>query len=127
MLSSSLVKGPWLIDAISRDFPARLSDLCPPPGRSAMARPTPPGVQEIEEDLARAPRTDPVFALPPTPGEARGSGRDEATTVAEQAVQFVVAYDQLQEDGARSLPATLAAVERHIRELRTIIRAPSNK
>ena len=61
-------------------------------------------------------------------GDATGDGgvRDEVTSVAEQAVQFVLAYDQLKEDSARSLPDTLTAVERHMKELRTVIyTAPS--
>ena len=50
---------------------------------------------------------------------------DEVTAVAEQAVQFVLAYDSLKEDSGRSLPATRAALEQNMAELRTVIRAPS--
>ncbi|CAI8036944.1 hypothetical protein GBAR_LOCUS20691 [Geodia barretti] len=88
-----------------------------------MALPTPPTAEDIEEDLASALHTDPAFSLP---GEASGDCvGDEVTAVAEQAVQFVLAYDSLKEDSGRSLPATLAALEQNMAELRTVIRAPS--
>ena len=45
--------------------------------------------------------------------------------VAEKAVQLVLAYDQLKEDGARSLPVILSGIEQHIAELRTTIGVPS--
>ena len=47
---------------------------------------------------------------------------DEAAAVAEQAVKFVLSYQQLQENYAHSLPRTLHAVEQHIADLRTAIR-----
>ena len=53
-----------------------------------------------------------------------GAQDDEVAAVAEQAVQFVLAYDQLKEDGALSLPTILTALEQNMAELRTVIRAP---
>ena len=107
-----------------------------------MALPPPPTAEDIEEDLASALHTDPAFSLPGKHGSTRAlvirlivrfsigeaSGDcvgDEVTAVAEQAVQFVLAYDSLKEDSGRSLPATLAALEQNMAELRTVIRAPS--
>lgn len=46
---------------------------------------------------------------------------DEMAAVVEQAVQFILSYEQLKQDYAPSLPQTLHAVEQHIAELRTAI------
>ena len=111
-----------------------------------MTAPRPPSLEEIEEDLAAAPHTDPAFSsaltYDKTGQESQDSLRDgiyvffyiivctekagvegdEAAAVAEQAVKFVLSYQQLQENYAHSLPRTLHAVEQHIADLRTAIR-----
>lgn len=99
-----------------------------------MARPVPPSVEEIEEDLASAPHTDPVFCISHVTagglsGESsRGGGEegegDDVDTVSRQAVEIVLHYDKLREDGAHSVRSILATVEKQITELRTKI--PSN-